>query len=87
MAKSAKPAKAAAPRRGGNDNGDTQPTERLANLTDEEHAERLRAAARDQLAADVEAFLAGGGKIETIPRDLRADPPRKPQNNYGKGSI
>ena len=43
--------------------------------------------ARNQLAEDVERFLARGGKIEEVPRDLRADPPKKPENNYGRGSI
>jgi hypothetical protein len=62
--------------------------------TDEESVElqatgeaAARAAARDQLAADVEAFLKRGGAIMEVPKDFRADPPRKPQNNYGKGSI
>ena len=35
-------------------------------------AERLR------LQAEVEAFLASGGKINEIPPNLVADPPRKP---------
>jgi len=42
---------------------------------------------RQQLAADVEAFLAAGGQIEEVPHDYRADPPKKPENNYGRGSI
>lgn len=42
---------------------------------------------RQQLAADVEAFLAAGGQIQEVPHDYRADPPKKPENNYGRGSI
>lgn len=42
---------------------------------------------RQQLAADVEAFLAAGGRIQEVPHDYRADPPKKPENNYGRGSI
>ena len=42
---------------------------------------------RSQLAADVEAFLARGGNIRQVPRDVRADPPRRPESSYGRGSI
>ena len=51
------------------------------------HTIRARQNQRDQLAADLEAFLNAGGKVKNVEADLRADPPRKPQNNYGKGSI
>ncbi len=43
--------------------------------------------ARSQLEADLEAFLAQGGSIVEVPRSYRADPPKKPHNNYGRGSI
>lgn len=52
-----------------------------------EHSVAARSGDRDQLAADVEAFLNKGGDIEEVPKDFRADPPKKPQNNYGRGSI
>ncbi len=42
---------------------------------------------RDQLADDVERFLKQGGGIEEVPRNFRADPPKRPENNYGRGSI
>ena len=42
---------------------------------------------RDQLAKDIEAFLADGGSVSEIPKGERADPPKKPENNYGRGSI
>ena len=54
---------------------------------DDVHTIEAREHARRSLEADVEAFLKEGGKIENIPRNLRADPPRKPENNYGRGSI
>ena len=48
-------------------------------------------AARDSLrktmAADVAAFLARGGSIEEVAPDVMADPPRKPQTNYGSRPI
>ncbi len=46
-----------------------------------------RAALRDQLAADVEAFLKSGGSIQSVPAGMRADPPKKPEPKYGGGSI
>ena len=42
---------------------------------------------RSQLESDVERFLASGGKVVNVPRGERADPPRKPENNYGRGAI
>ena len=52
-----------------------------------EHSVAARSVERSQLAADLEAFLRRGGNIQEIPKDLRADPPKKPENNYGRGSI
>jgi hypothetical protein len=42
---------------------------------------------RSQLAADVERFLQQGGRIQEVPVDFRADPPKRPESNYGRGSI
>lgn len=46
-----------------------------------------KAEERDRLAADIEQFLNQGGQVNAIPKGERADPPRKPENNYGRGSI
>ena len=46
-----------------------------------------RSEERDQPASDVERFLKSGGKVAEIPKGERADPPKKPENNYGRGSI
>jgi len=53
----------------------------------EVHSTAARAALRDTIAADVEAFLKRGGSIEKVATDQRADPPKKPESNYGRGSI
>lgn len=53
----------------------------------EVHSTAARAALRDTIAADVEAFLKRGGSIEKVAADQRADPPKKPESNYGRGSI
>ncbi len=46
-----------------------------------------RADEREQIADDVKSFLSKGGKVREIPKGERADPPKKPENNYGRGSI
>ncbi len=48
---------------------------------DEKIRERLR------LQNEVEAFLASGGQIRHIPANVRADPPKKPESNYGGQPI
>lgn len=56
-------------------------------LTDHTHTPEARDEERSRLADDVAEFLATGGKIKEVPKDFRADPPRKPQSNYGRNSI
>jgi len=51
------------------------------------HTIRAREQERTSLQADIESFLANGGKVTSVEPLLRADPPCKPQNNYGKGSL
>lgn len=51
------------------------------------HTIRARQSVRDELANDLAAFLDQGGSVENVQANLRADPPKAPQNNYGKGSI
>ena len=62
--------------------------EQFATNTDTgEYSPEAREEQRDQLAADVERFLKSGGKVAEVPKGERADPPKKPENNYGRGSI
>lgn len=42
---------------------------------------------RDQLSSDVEAYLARGGKIDQVDTNVSADPPKRPENNYGQRPI
>ena len=51
------------------------------------HTVAAREDVRKRLAADVEAFLKRGGSIQDVAQDVRADPPKKPESNYGRGSI
>jgi hypothetical protein len=51
------------------------------------HSVSAREPERSQLAADLEAFLARGGNIQEVPKDFRADPPKRPESSYGRGSI
>jgi hypothetical protein len=48
-------------------------------------AERQRQ--RDEVASEVEAFLAHGGGITAVDANVRADPPKKPESNYGSRPI
>lgn len=42
---------------------------------------------RARLQAEMEAFLASGGRINEIPANVVADPPKKPSSNYGGQPI
>lgn len=46
-----------------------------------------REAERRQLEADMARFLNGGGQIQQIEKDVRMDPPRRPESNYGSRPI
>ena len=48
-------------------------------------AERKRQ--REEMAAEIEAFLAKGGEVTPVERNKRADPPKKPESNYGSRPI
>ncbi len=56
-------------------------------VTETMHTVSARDKARKQLEADLEAYLKTGGSVEAVAHDYRADPPKKPENNYGRGSI
>lgn len=42
---------------------------------------------REQLQSDIEAFLARGGLVQQVADNVRADPPRKPDSQYGANPI
>ncbi|HEX7764370.1 MAG TPA: hypothetical protein VF433_12270 [Cellvibrio sp.] len=46
-----------------------------------------RQKARDELEAQIAAFLAKGGKINEVPANVTADPPKKPTPDYGGRPI
>ncbi len=46
-----------------------------------------REAERRQLQEDMAKYLNSGGKIQEIERNVRRDPPRKPESNYGSRPI
>lgn len=43
--------------------------------------------ARKQLDDDISRYLQQGGEIETVEKNVMADPPRKPVSNYGSRPI
>ncbi len=66
-------------------------SEAAAARTDIDTAESLtvssKEAIRRQLEEEMERFLARGGKVQEIPPDVTADPPKKPESNYGSKPI
>lgn len=61
-----------------------------ASTTRQTEAERLQAdreALRSKMASEVEDYLKAGGKVEQVERGKRADPPRKPESQYGSRPI
>lgn len=46
-----------------------------------------RQKARDELDAQIAAFLARGGRINEVPANVTADPPKKPTPDYGGRPI
>lgn len=42
---------------------------------------------RSTMQAEIDAFLAKGGKIQQIEDNVMADPPKKPTSNYGSRPI
>lgn len=74
------------------DNDDTDVSDEsyssISALADSDGASAIeRERARRQLESDIEAFLASGGKIQSIDTNVMADPPKKPQSNYGGQPI
>ncbi len=42
---------------------------------------------RKRIESDVEAFLAAGGKIQSIENNVVSEPPKKPESAYGSKPI
>lgn len=61
------------------------------NESNDDNIVNTSSAARDEMRQsmedDVAAFLARGGQIQQIDDNVMADPPRKPQTNYGSRPI
>lgn len=55
--------------------------------TPEERTVASRQKQRDEMAKEIEEFLARGGKIAHVEPNVTADPPRKPDSDYGSRPI
>lgn len=53
----------------------------------EERTVASRQAQRDEMERQIAEFLARGGKISQIEPNVTADPPRKPDSDYGSRPI
>lgn len=51
------------------------------------HTPETRKSMREQMASEVEAFLKAGGRVQVVEEGERADPPRKPESQYGSRPI
>jgi hypothetical protein len=58
-------------------------------ITSEELARtpECNANVRQEMASEVEAFLAQGGAVTEVQRGQRTDLPKKPENKYGSRPI
>jgi len=52
-----------------------------------ESTEIVRENVRQQLSSDVDLFLSNGGNVQRVDNNVRADPPKKPNMNYGSAPI
>jgi len=52
-----------------------------------ESPKNIRSSVRQQLNSDVESFLRNGGNVQRVDNNVRADPPKKPNMNYGSAPI
>lgn len=55
--------------------------------TPEERTVASRQKLRDEMSKEIEEFLMRGGKISQIEPNVTADPPRKPDSDYGSRPI
>jgi len=46
-----------------------------------------KAAERKRIQDDIDAFLAKGGTIDSVGKNVVADPPKKPEASYGSQPI
>lgn len=53
----------------------------------EERTVASRQKLRDEMSKEIEEFLARGGKINHVEPNVTADPPRKPDSDYGSRPI
>ena len=69
---------------------DLPSVEEPAQITYEDGRDRSvssRENERKRLQEDMERFLNGGGKITQVDPNVRMDPPKKPESNYGSRPI
>ncbi len=75
---------------GGSDGGGGGAAKSEAAALAQEAEERTvasRQAQRDEMDRQVAEFLARGGQIKQIDPNVTADPPRKPESDYGSRPI
>ncbi len=56
-------------------------------ISDEAYSLAAKNKTREELARQIEEFLARGGQINTVNPNVTSDPPRKPSSAYGSHPI
>lgn len=67
--------------------GSSGPAPKNAEDVPEERTVSSRQGLRDEMSRQIEEFLARGGQIKEIDPNVTADPPRKPESEYGSRPI
>ena len=73
-----------------NEDNDKPAAEESTQITFDDGRDRSissREAERRRLEEDMKRFLNGGGQITQVDANVRMDPPRKPESNYGSRPI
>jgi len=52
-----------------------------------ESPEVIRKNVRQKIDSDIAQFLKNGGNVQRVDNNVRADPPKKPNMNYGSAPI
>lgn len=69
------------------ESGKEQANAAINDETAESRTIASRMKIRDKVEEDIARFLSKGGAIDEIGPDVTADPPRKPESNYGARAI
>lgn len=59
----------------------------IVSFSDSAGSLASKEAERRRIQSEIEAFLAKGGQINSVPNNVVSNPPKKPESNYGSQPI